>query len=139
VAPYKEGGGHHIHQSAANSPPGQTSRSGNPNHGDALAIEQGVPGFTEADHDLASALQRNLNRAQNGQSVTTDPIGAVKSLTATGGGTSTGTPSPFFEDVKGFFALLAAGRPPDEALSLVLRSRAQIDVSGVQTVRVPSR
>ena len=138
IAPYRQGGGHHIHQSAANAPAGQTSRTGNPNHGDALAIEQGVPGFTEAQHDLATAVQRNVNRAQRGRDISGDPIGPV-SVTASGAGTSVGTPSPFVEDVKAFFALLAAGRDPESALSAVLRSRAQIEAAGTPTVRVPSR
>ncbi|MCG7206199.1 SpvB/TcaC N-terminal domain-containing protein [Streptomyces arenae] len=138
IAPYKQLGGHHIHQSAANSPAGQTSRTGNPNHGDALAIEQGVPGFSEADHDLASALQRNANRAMWGKEITDQPIGPV-TITAAGEGTKLGSPSPFFEDVKAFFALIAAGRSPEQSLIDVLRSRAQIDASGVSTVRVPSR
>ncbi|MGC0327214.1 RHS repeat-associated protein [Streptomyces sp. SAI-170] len=138
IAPYRDIGGHHIHQSAANSPAGQTSRTGNPNHGDALAIEQGVPGFTEADHNLASALQRNANRAMWGKEITDQPIGPV-TITASGEGTAVGTPSPFFEDVKAFFALVAAGRSPEQSLVDVLRSRAQIDASGASTVRVPTR
>ncbi|WP_445282331.1 RHS repeat-associated core domain-containing protein [Streptomyces sp. DSM 118148] len=138
IAPYKQIGGHHIHQSAANSPAGQTSRTGNPNHGDALAIEQDVPGFSEADHNLASALQRNANRAMWGNEITDQPIGPV-TITAAGEGTNLGSPSPFFEDVKAFFALIAAGRSPEQSLIDVLRSRAQIDASGVSTLRVPSR
>ncbi|MFJ4617145.1 SpvB/TcaC N-terminal domain-containing protein [Streptomyces sp. NPDC088812] len=138
VAPYKQIGGHHIHQSAANSPAGQISRTGNPNHGDALAIEQGVPGFTEADHNLASALQRNANRAMWGKEITDEPIGPV-TLTVGGEGTTLGSPSPYFEDIKAYFALVAAGRPPEQSLIDVLRSRAQIDASGVGTVRVPTR
>jgi hypothetical protein len=63
---YREVAGHHIHQSASFS----ASRAiNNPNHRAAIAIEQGVPGFTEAQHALASAAQRNINRACRGNTI----------------------------------------------------------------------
>lgn len=138
IAPYRDAGGHHIHQSAAYSPAGTTSRSGNANHRAALAIEQDVPGFTHAQHGDSTALQVNVNRAQNGAVVNRTDIGGVR-IDVSGNGTQVGTPSQHFEDVKAFYALRAAAWSPDAALTATSASRAQIVGAGLQPVRVPSR
>ncbi|UFZ05156.1 DUF4157 domain-containing protein [Bradyrhizobium ontarionense] len=140
TGPYRNGpdavAGHHVHQSASMSPRGTVSAKGNPNHNPAIAIRQNVPGFTEAQHGAASATQRNLNRAMHGE--THEPnIGEVQ-IKSSGEGTSV-TPSPYYEDVKAYFALRAAGRSHEEALDLVMRSRDQIDASGDPIIRVPTR
>ncbi|MET7426681.1 SpvB/TcaC N-terminal domain-containing protein [Dactylosporangium sp. NPDC005555] len=138
INPYRVAGGHHIHQSAAYAPAGTSSRSGNPNHNAALAVQQNVPGFTAAQHDESSSLQLNLNRGQNGAVVNRTQIGPVR-IQVSGDGTSVGTPSQHFEDVKGFFGLLAGGVPASEAYRATSQSRAQIDSAGLQPVRVPTR
>ena len=140
TGPYKKGSGsvagHHVHQSAAMSPPKVASAKGNPNHNPAIAIEQNVPGFTGKQHEAASATQRNINRAIHGEPH--EPkIGKVK-IEAKGAGANV-TPSPHMEDVKAYYALRAAGRSHEEALELVMRSRAQIEAAGAPTLRVPTR
>ncbi len=140
AGPYRNGpdavAGHHVHQSAAMSPRGTVSAKGNPNHNPAIAIRQNVPGFTEGQHGAASTTQRNLNRAMHGE--THEPNVGDLQIRSSGEGTSV-TPSPYYEDVKAYFALRAAGRSHQEALDLVTRSRDQIDASGAPIVRVPTR
>jgi hypothetical protein len=131
---YRDVAGHHIHQSASFSP-GRAIH--NPNHRAAIAIEQGVPSFTEAQHNLASAAQRNINRAYRGETINQPNVGTLQ-IEATGGGTLV-IPSIAFEDIKAFYALRAAGFSPAEALRIVNLSRAQIDSVGAVPVRVPGR
>ncbi|WP_187426872.1 putative Ig domain-containing protein [Nitrosomonas communis] len=131
---YSDVAGHHIHQSASFSP-GRARL--NPNHNSAITIEQGVPSFTNAQHDLASTAQRNINRAYRGETINQPNVGSLQ-IEATGNGTLL-FPNIAFEDIKAFYALRAAGFHPDEALRLVNLSRAQIDSVGALPVRVPTR
>jgi hypothetical protein len=135
VGPYRRVRGHHIHQSGSYG--SGDARRTNPNHQAAVAIQQGVRGFTEAQHRRASAVQRHLNRGYRGQDLR-EKAGAV-TVTASGAGRLAATPSPGFEDLKAYYALRAAGKTPDEAYRLVRQSAAQLAAAGAQPVRVPSR
>jgi len=137
IGAYRNVGGHHVHQSASFTTSGSSAKN-NPNHNAAIAIQQGVPGFTEPQHDLASAAQRNINRGMRGDTVNQPNVGTLH-IGITGNGTSVATPSIGFEDVKAFYALRAGGLTPDQALRLVQISRAQIDSVGAAPVRVPTR
>lgn len=136
VGPYRRVRGHHIHQSGAYATGGASARN-NPNHADAIAIQQNVPGFTHAQHDRASAVQRATNRAAHGADVD-ERAGRVR-VRATGTGTLPPTPTPGFEDLKAYYALLAAGKSSAEALRLVNQSAQQLDRAGARPVRVPTR
>lgn len=136
VGPYRRVRGHHIHQSGAYARSGASARN-NPNHAAAIAIQQNVPGFTHAQHDRASAVQRNVNRAAHGADVD-ERAGRVRVRTS-GTGTLAPTPTPGFEDLKAYYALLAAGKSSAEALRLVNQSAQQLDRAGARPVRVPTR
>lgn len=136
VGPYRQVRGHHIHQSGAYATGGASAR-GNPNHRAAIAIEQNVPGFTHAQHDRASAVQRGANRAAHGADVD-ERAGRVRVRTF-GTGTLAPTPTPGFEDLKAYYALLAAGQPSQQALRLVNQSARQLARAGARPVRVPTR
>lgn len=101
-------------------------------------MEQGVPGFTEPQHDLASAAQRNINRGYRGASVNQPEVGALQ-IRVTGDGTAGATPSLHFEDIKAYYSLRAAGFSSDQAAQLTELARAQIISSGATVRRVPSR
>lgn len=137
VGAYRTVAGHHIHQSGSFTTGGK-SASTNPNHASAISMEQGVPGFTEPQHDLASAAQRNINRGYRGASVTQPAIGPLQ-IQVTGNGTLGATPTLSYEDIKAYYSLRAAGFPSDRAAQLVELSRAQIISSGATVRRVPSR
>ena len=136
VGPYRQVNGHHIHQSGAYASGGASARN-NPNHRDAVAIQQNVPGFTHAQHDRASAVQRGVNRVAHGHDVHLR-AGRVRVRTA-GTGTLAPTPMPGFEDLKAYYALLAAGKSSADALRLVNQSAQQLDRAGARPVRVPTR
>ncbi|WP_143164181.1 hypothetical protein [Hymenobacter daecheongensis] len=135
VGPYRQVRGHHIHQSASYGV-GGAART-NPNHRAAVAIAQGVPGFTHAQHHRAAALQRYLNQAYRGKNLR-QQTGGVR---VQGGGTGRLAPAanPWFEDQKAYYALRAAGKTPAEALRLVQLSARQLAAAGSRPVRVPSR
>jgi hypothetical protein len=153
VGSYLKVKGHHIHQSAAY----RKTIGINPNHGEAIAIQQGVPGFTFKDHDLASAAQRNINRGMWDKEVKldqlrptpgSDPVlkigaeGNVAPRMLPSGKLAKSfepMPSPWFEDIKAFYSLRAAGISPDMAYGLVDRSAKQIATKGILPVRVPTR
>ena len=137
VGAYRTVAGHHIHQSGSFTTGGK-SASTNPNHASAISMEQGVPGFTEPQHDLASAAQRNINRGYRGASVNQPDVGALQ-IRVTGDGTAGATPSLHLEDIKAYYSLRAAGFSSDQAAQLVELSRAQIVSSGATVRRVPSR
>jgi|GEM_PF-3919904 len=134
-------GGHHVHQSAAYTPPvpaGQaqpTSRKANKNHRPAVAIRQNVPGFTKDQHDSASAIQTGMNQAAHGADVNVQQ-GTI-GVQSSGDGRLPPTPTPWFEDMKAYQALLAAGRTPSEAYAAVQTSNQQLDASGTVPLRVP--
>ncbi|MVN77796.1 hypothetical protein GO988_15805 [Hymenobacter sp. HMF4947] len=136
TGPYRQVSGHHIHQSGAYAARGASAQN-NPNHRAALAIAQNGPGFTPAQHDRASAVQRGTNRAAHGHDVDLR-AGGVRVRTS-GTGTLAAAPSQGFEDLKAYYALLAAGRSPAEALRLVNLSAQQLAAAGAVPVRVPSR
>ncbi|RZK56738.1 MAG: hypothetical protein EOO59_09575 [Hymenobacter sp.] len=140
TGPYRIVHGHHIHQSGAYAPKGPSAQH-NPNHRAALAIEQNVPGFTRAQHNRASAVQRSANQAAHGRAVN-QRAGTVR-VTATGTGHLAqmrgAAPSQGFEDLKAYYALLAAGQHPAEAYRLVSQSARQLVAAGRQPVRVPTR
>ena len=136
VGPYRRVRGHHIHQSGAYATRGASARN-NPNHSAAIAIQQNVPGFTHAQHDRASAVQRGVNRAAHGADVD-EHAGRVR-VRSSGTGTLAPTPTPGFEDLKAYYALLAAGKSSAEALRLVNQSARQLDQAGARPVRVPTR
>lgn len=126
--------GHHIHQGASYGP--GAPRTTNPNYDEAVTIAHG-PGFTRAQHRLADAVQRNTNRALRGELVHQPQVRNV-SITATGPGQSVGTPSPWFEDVKAYYSLRAAGQGQQNALDLVNLSNQQLSTAGASIpVRVP--
>jgi RHS repeat-associated protein len=128
--------GHHIHQGASYGT--GSARATNPNYDDAVTIAHG-PGFTRVDHRAADAVQRNLNRGLRGATVNDPQIRNVN-ISATGSGTSVGTPSPWFEDVKGYYSLRAAGQSPTVAHDIVTLSNRQLEQAGANIpVRVPSR
>jgi hypothetical protein len=135
IGPYRNVGGHHIHQSASFS---EAAATANPNHRAAISIEQNVPEFTGPQHDLASAAQRNINRAYRGDTVNQPTIGTLQ-IHASGEGTKAATASMYFEDIKAFYALRAAGFGEDTALFMVNLSRSQIEQAGVLPVRVPTK
>lgn len=136
VGPYRHVRGHHIHQAASYGRSGPSQRT-NPNYRRAIAIAHG-PALTRRQHRRADTVQRNLNRAYRGQTVNQPQIGNVR-IQARGTGTLAPTPNPYFEDVKAYYALRAAGIPPDQSLTLVNQSAAQLERSGTQPVRVPTR
>ena len=136
VGPYRRVRGHHIHQSGAYAAGGTSARN-NLNHAAAIATQQNVPGFTHAQHDRASAVQRGVNRAAHGADVD-ERAGRVRVRTS-GIGTLALTPTPGFEDLKAYYALLAAGKSSAEALRLVNQSARQLDRAGARPVRVPTR
>jgi hypothetical protein len=103
-----------------------------------MAIEQGVPGFTDAQHDLASAAQRNINRAYRGNTINQPNVGQLQ-ISVKGEGMLPATPSMSFEDIKAYYALRAAGWGKAEALRVVLLSSGQIEAAGAIPVRVPTR
>src|SRR5262249_30737055 len=109
---YNATGGHHVHQSGAYSPAGAKSAHGKPTRGPAISIEQGVPGLTEAQHDVASAAQLNINRAYRGSTVNNPVVGDL-TIGATGEGHLGATASSWFEDTKAYYALRASGIPVD--------------------------
>jgi hypothetical protein len=135
VGPYRRVRGHHIHQSGSYGR-GDARRT-NPNHQAAVAIQQGVRGFTEAQHQRASAVQRHLNRGYRGHDLR-ERAGGV-TVAATGHGQLPPTPNQGFEDLKAYYALRAAGKTPAEAYRLVQQSAQQLAAAGAQPVRVPSR
>jgi hypothetical protein len=124
------------------------SKVGNPNHAEAHAIQQNIPEFTKAQHDMATAVQTNVNRAQWGETVHRPQVGTVH-IEATGDGTNllprggpdgpvvVATPSLWFEDVKAYYALRAAERPPGWAYDATMGSSRQIDAANVPVIRVP--
>lgn len=135
VGTYRGIRGHHIHQAAANVPGGPSSAHFN--FRDAIAIA-----LRDAAHRRANSVQRRSNRALRGEDFSPDPGNPVR-VQATGSGTNV-TPSPWFEDMKAYYALTAAQRPrtPQEAnslLNLVLRSGQQLRQRNVRPVRVPTR
>ena len=136
VGPYRQVRGHHIHQSGAYATGGASARN-NPNHAAASAIQQIVPGFTHAQHDRASAVQRGVNRAAHGADV--DERAGLVRVRTSGTGTLAPTPTPGFEDLKAYYALLAAGKSSAEALRLVNQSAQQLARVGARPVRVPTR
>jgi hypothetical protein len=136
VGPYRRVRGHHIHQAASYGGAGR-SRCTNPNYRSAIAIAHG-PTFTRRQHRRADAVQRNLNRAYRGQTVNQPRIGKVR-IRARGAGTLAPTPNPYFEDIKAYYALRAAGVPAGRSLTLVNQSAAQLERSGTSPVRVPTR
>ncbi|RTQ52509.1 hypothetical protein EJV47_05720 [Hymenobacter gummosus] len=135
VGPYRRVRGHHIHQSGSYG--SGDARRTNPNHQAAVAMQQGVPGFTEAQHRRASAVQRHLNRGYRGRDLR-EKTGGV-TVAARGPGRLPATPSQGFEDLKAYYALRAAGKSPAEAYQLVMQSARQLAAAGAQPVRVPSR
>jgi hypothetical protein len=109
----------------------------NPNYNDALTVPFG-PDFTQAEHPLANAVQTNMNRAIRGETVNRPQIGDV-AINALGDGSLAPAATPYFEDVKAYYSLMAAGMAPPDALKLVEQSSAQLERAGVGPVRIPSR
>jgi hypothetical protein len=138
VDAYRRVGGHHIHQSAAYAPAGTRSRSGNPNHNDAIALEQDVPGFSTQQHAEVTQFQRNLNRAQHGLPVHQPTTGSV-TIAVEGAGQTTGTASPWFEDLKAYYGLISGGIDQARAFGLTIMSSEQLSGRGVPVLRVPRR
>lgn len=134
VGRYSKVKGHHIHQSASY----RTALRKNPNHDAAITIQQGVKGFTKKDHTNASRAQRNINRAGWDKTVNRPVIGPLR-IQATGkvGKNHRATPSQWFEDIKAFYALRAAGIDPNRAFQLVEQSLSQIQAAKVTPKRVP--
>jgi hypothetical protein len=87
---------------------------------------------------MADAVQRNLNRAVRGASVNQPQVGNV-TIGATGQGQLAPAATPFYEDVKAYYSLRAAGQSQQNALDLVDLSRRQLERAGVTPVRVPTR
>lgn len=139
VAPYRSGGGHHVHQSASYST-GGPSATGNPNHGDAVCVDlEGHSADITSEHGRATAVQRLLNRAVRGSFTGTTEVGDV-TITASGEGTLPPTATPYFEDTKALYSMAAADAPGfqtgEDVLNLVCRSSDQLPAP---PVRVPSR
>ncbi len=137
VGPYRQVGGHHVHQSASYGT-GDPRRT-NPHHRDAPAIAHG-PGFTREQHRRADSVQRRLNRAILGRGFSPDPSNPV-SVTATGAGRLPPTPNPWLEDVKAYYGLRAS-RPagydtPASALELVERSAQALANRRASPRRIP--
>ena len=136
VGRYETVRGHHIHQGASYGP--GAPRSTNPNYDEAITIEHG-PGFTRAQHRLADDVQRNLNRALRGETVNQPQVANV-AINASGDGQTVAVTSPWFEDVKAYYSLRAAGRSQQNALDLVNLSNSQLEAAGSNIpLRVPSR
>lgn len=138
VGPYRQVGGHHVHQSASYGREGDPRRT-NPHHREAPAIAHG-PGFTREQHRRADSVQRRLNRALLGRQFRADPSNPV-TITARGEGRLGPTPNPWFEDLKAYYGLRAA-RPagyetPQAALELVERSARALERRGARPRRIP--
>jgi hypothetical protein len=133
--------GHHVHQSAAYTPPvspGQRqppSDQANPNHGPAVTIRQNVPGFTKEQHKQASAVQNATNQGMRKAGI--DRTAGPVRVHSSGDGTLPPAPTPWVEDTKAYYSLLAAGRTPAEALAAVQRSNQQLAATGTVPLRVP--
>jgi RHS repeat-associated protein len=127
--------GHHIHQGASYGT--GSARTTNPNYDEAVTVAHG-PGFTRAQHRLADAVQRNLNRGIRGATVNQPQVGNV-AISAKYEGQLAATPTPYFEDVKAYYSLRAAGQSQQNALDLVEQSSRQLARAGAVPVRVPQR
>jgi hypothetical protein len=141
IGNYRKNNGHHVHQSASYSPGGD-SKKYNPNHDDAVTVDlKGHPSDLSSEHGAATAVQRELNQAARGKTINPNATKKKRSgvVSSSGAGTLKPTPTPFFEDVKAFFSLRAAGVSPTETLEIVEKSAEQLSKTKTSPIRIPSK
>ncbi|HEY3824518.1 MAG TPA: SpvB/TcaC N-terminal domain-containing protein, partial [Bryobacteraceae bacterium] len=141
VGPYRKVGGDHIHQVASRTGGPGAKRTTASQFRAALSKSTKDPTYGDR---AGQQTERSINRAAYGQDydgpITPSGAGAV-TLRAEGntavGRSKPATPSSWFEDLKSFYKLRAAGTPEDVAGRMVFASSRQLASAGATPTRVP--
>jgi len=143
--------GDHVHQVASRTSKPGAKRETAPQFKEALSVSTKNPSYADK---AGQKVEGAINRAAWGRDYNGKPAGSSGKVTLQStGNTAVGnpqsanpsnvfensaTPSNWFEDTKSYYKLLEAGKTPDEAARLVLKSGDQLAKAGANPQRVPN-